>query len=532
MPGNLNAGKAALLITGAMWAWILTHTPTFDFDESLYRSVASAMKLSGNPWILEWDGKPLYHKPPVLYWLMVAVSRIIDGAGTLISVSAARLPSLLSSIGILWWLHRSGGMNAALAFLCGFFPVLTGLAVIFDPLQSLMLLPALILPARWFEEDRSPNWKEGLIVAVSMALGSATKGLNGLLIPTGALGLHLLFHTKRWGIRKGLDGGLKMLGRVILPGMALTALAYLFYDRMLGREFTREFLWVQHFDRSRNPMEAHGGSPVYHFAILFFGGGFLTPLLGYQWLRKKPDLLRLGYPLTFALTCVLLFTLSATKLPHYTWPAWAALALFTAKLVSLPENDSSRNLPDRRIGFLLSAPVFLIGTLALLLSIAPGLFLQSLPDSPQGRTWIGSVFPLDWPQRIALLITALSCFSFQTLRRTMTRSPGKTALAAILAYSGVAYALVPIADRLMVKPFYDVTQTIRSKNPPRDTCIQYSGPLSATLSLALAPEFAQNRCENRPARFRITPVWRETECVREGYRLIERNPTLLLCESP
>jgi hypothetical protein len=321
-----------------------------------------------------------------------------------------------------------------------------------------------------------------------------------------------------------------MLACAILPGLVLTAAIYLLFDQTLGRDFTREFIWVQHFDRSRNPMEAHGGSPVYHFAILFFGGGFLTPLLGYQWFRKKPDLLRGGFPLTFALTCALLFTLSATKLPHYTWPAWAALALFAAHLSRLPEPESARDLPERRIGFLLSAPVFVIGTLALLLAIAPGLFLQSLPDSPQGRSWIGSVFPLDWAPRVALLVTALSCFSFQTLRRTMTRSPGKTALAATLASAGVAYALVPLADRLMVKPFFDVATTIRNKTPSADSCIQYSGPLSATLSLALAPEFVQNRCENRVARFRITPVWRETECVREGYRLIERNATLLLCE--
>jgi 4-amino-4-deoxy-L-arabinose transferase-like glycosyltransferase len=531
MPGRLNAGQSALLLAGAIWAWVLTHAPTFDFDESLYRSVASAMKLSGNPWLLEWDGKPLFHKPPVLYWLMVAASHLIDGAGTLVSSTAARIPSLLSTVGILWWLHRQGGKHATFAFLCGFFPLLTGVAVIFDPLQSLALLPALFLPAEWFEQDRGPNWKEGLIVAGSMAIASATKGLNGLLIPTGALGLHLLFHIRRWGIRRVLTEGFKLFGLAILPGLALTALIYLIYDQRLGPEFTREFLWVQHFDRSRNPMEAHGGGPVYHFAVLFFGGGFLTPLLGYQWFRKKPDLLRWGYPLTFALTCALLFTLSATKLPHYTWPAWAALALFTAKLASQPEIESSKLIPERRVGFLLSAPVFLIGTLALLLAIAPGLFLQSLPDSPQGRSWIGSVFPLDWTTKIALLVTALSCFSFQTLRRTLTRSPGKTALAATFAYAGVATALVPLADRLMVKPFFDVASTIRSQAPPVDSCIQYSGPLSATLSLALAPEYAQNRCQDRPARFRITPVWRETECVREGYRLIERNPTLLLCES-
>jgi hypothetical protein len=527
---NLNAGNAALIVAGGLWAWILTHTPTFDFDESLYRSVASSMKLSGNPWLPEWDGRPLYHKPPVLYWLIVVASRIIDGAGPWVSALAARLPSLLSSLGILWYLHRASGRNAVLAFLCGFFPLLTGLAVIFDPLQSLALLPALLVPSRWFEEDRSLTWKEGMVVAASMALASAIKGLNGLLIPTGALGLHLLFHLKRWGFRRVVTEGLKMLACVILPGLALTAGIYLLFDRTLGRDFTREFLWVQHFDRSRNPMEAHGGSPVYHFAILFFGGGFLTPLLGYQWFRKKPDLLRVGFPLTFALTCALLFTFSATKLPHYTWPAWAALALFAAKLSRLPELESNRDLPERRIGFLLSAPVFVIGTLALLLAIAPGLFLQSLPDSPQGRTWIGSAFPLEWAPRIALLMTALFCFSFQTLRRTMTRSLGKTALAATLAYAGVAYALVPIADRLMVKPFLDIAATLRSKNPPADSCIQYSGPLSATLSLALAPEFVQNRCENRVASFRITPAWRETECVREGYRLIERNATLLLCE--
>jgi 4-amino-4-deoxy-L-arabinose transferase-like glycosyltransferase len=520
------ASWAGALVT-LIWAWMVLKAPTLDFDESLYRSVAASMKKAGDPWLLEWDGKPLFHKPPLFYWMIALASAGIDGARETISSAAARIPSLLCSAGILFGLFRYGGRHSALAFLCALFPVLTGTAVLFDPLQSLLLLPALLIPTQAFETERSVSAREWFIFGMSLAAASAVKGLNGFLIGGGALGLHLTLSLPRYGWRRNSKEGLRALLFGLLPGAVAIGGALKLYDLKMGSAFTEEFLWVQHFNRSQTPMEAHGGNPLYHFGVLFFGGGFLTPLLAATWFRKRPDLIRSGYPLTFALTCALLFSLSATKLPHYTWPAWAALALFTGRTLRLPDQEGKAEGPDRRISFLMASPVFLLGTLALLISIAPGLFLESLPPGPRARDWVAGTLPLPDASRMALLLTALACFSFQTLRRTITRNAGKTALWATVAYGGLSLALVPWADQLMVKPYLAVAQELKTRIRGQASCIHYSGPLSATLSLALAPELKQNGCDHPD--YRITPTWKEAECTQGGMKLLQTHPPLLLC---
>jgi hypothetical protein len=461
--------------------------------------------------------------------LIAFFSLVIDSTGSMVSSIASRLPSLLSSLGILLALLRFGGRNEALAFLCAGFPVLTGLAVIFDPLQSLLLLPALIIPLRLFEKSESPTASAWLLTGVSLTAASAVKGLNGLVIPSFAIGVHLLLQLKRFGMPRVLREGVRFLLFALVPALLLTAAIYFLYHLKIGQDFTEEFLWVQHFGRSRSAMEAHGGGPLYHFFWLVFGGIFLTPLLGLEILRKRPDYVKWGYPLTFALSFVLVFSLSATKLPHYTWPAWVGLAWFTGRLYGMSPPNGKTGEPDRRLSFLLSSPVFFLGTLALLLALAPGLLLESLPPSPEIRGMLAPELPLPLSERAALLLTALSCFVFQTFRSRVTRSAARTAAFALIAYLGLALSLTPLAARILVNPFQEIASELRARGTPASSCIRYSGPLSATLSIALAPGLRQNQCPDGVTNYRITPHWREAECSREGLKPLTRTGPLLLC---
>ena len=82
-------------------------------------------------------------------------------------------------------------------------------------------------------------------------------------------------------------------------------------------------------------METHGGSLLYHPTFVWIFGGFLSYFLIQQFAQRKWDYLKLGFPLTFSFSFILFFSLSATKLPHYTWPIWAALAIQGGLLESL-----------------------------------------------------------------------------------------------------------------------------------------------------------------------------------------------------
>ena len=176
-----------------LWAYSLFFVPTFDLDESLYRRVAQEIKMAHLWWTPTWDALPLYHKPPFFYWIIAGISQLVDGPTETVSIFASRLPSFLACVGILYALYReTRTLTASLLWCAALLPLITATAVIFDPIQTLLFLPALFIPTRLFIEERKPNLKEITMWVFSLFTATAWKGLNGILIPTFAYGLHLL----------------------------------------------------------------------------------------------------------------------------------------------------------------------------------------------------------------------------------------------------------------------------------------------------------------------------------------------------
>jgi hypothetical protein len=523
--------KAALVLAGLIWLCILTQAPTLDFDESLYRSVASAMKKAGDPWLLRWDGNPLYHKPPLFYWLLCASSALLDSGKEIISSFAARIPSLFASAGILLSLYFACKKRIApvLAFTCALFPMITAPGVIFDPLQTLALMPSLFIPTRAFDEEREPRILEYLFIALSLALASMVKGLNGLVIPAFAFGFHLLLHWRHWGIQTIFQIGLRFLALSILPAGLITAGFYMLLNHKIGPEFTQEFIWVQHFSRSNQAMEAHSGSLLYHPLVIFLGGGFLIPYLIHQGHRVRPHFLKQGFPLSFVFSFLLFFGFSATKLPHYTWPAWAALALFAGNLEHQDRDQIKPRILERRLSFLAGTPVFLLGVLMLLLALRPSALTESLPQSEMLQSFIAHYLPFTLFQKTCFYFSALCCFLFQTRRRTSAYDLKQTALFAGATYLTLILGVLPTVRASMITPFEEIAVSLKSKARSSD-CIRYNGPLSATLSLYLAPELIHNRCDPNQTRYLITPEWKTRECADRNLETRTHHGHLVLCE--
>jgi 4-amino-4-deoxy-L-arabinose transferase-like glycosyltransferase len=528
-------GILAIALLILLWIYMLASVPTLDFDESLYRSVSEAMKIKGDPWWLAWDSRPLHHKPPVLYWLIVAASSLIDAGRETVSSFAARLPGALSSLGILIFLYsgikhvlpgpvsRESGLAPVFAFLCAGFAVLTSAAVIFDPLQTLALMPALLIPTRIFLREEKPDAKTWLVFGASLALATMIKGLNGIVIPSFAFGLHLLLSSRRRGLAAAMRTGVEFLVLAFLPAAILSAAFYFLLDRKIGPEFTSEFFWVQHFGRSRAPMEAHSGSALYHPLVLFLGGGFLTPLVVSLWRNRRPDLIRYGFPLTFAFSFVFFFTLSATKLPHYTWPAWPALALFAGLMHNLPGKSSKTS------GLLFTLPVALMGGLLFSLGAAPEILIATLAKTPEVKSLVASMEPFGVGRKLVFLAGSLACFVFVARNRTLGLSPREAAFLSMTSLSSLLTGLAPSIDSILVRPFVQIADDLKATHPSPGDCIRYSGPQSATLSLALGPHLLHNRCEPSDARYLITPEWKAGECLQPGFTGISRHGHLILC---
>lgn len=509
---NLFSNLAVILILG-FWAYGFFQIPTFDLDESLYRRVAEEMKWNRDYWHAVWDGRPLHHKPPFFYWLMVIFSRLFDGAESGVSILAARFPNFLAVIGIVFSLSRvSNFRSSLLTWGTMLFPLATATAVLFDPIQTLLLMPSILIPHRAFSEGRWIRRKEYFWMALSLAGATLFKGLNGLIIPSVAIALHsLIFNWKNI-----IPAGLRYMGFTFLPAAALSALGFWWLDQKIGRAFTEEFFLVHHFGRGSQAMESHGGPWYYHLVTTLLGGGLLLPLLMHHWLRVRPDYRRWGYPLTFAAGTILFFSFSATKLPHYTWPIWPALAL---SCLAIGNQSSSRQ--ESRFSEtwkLLLIPHFVFGLAIFWLVLHPELLPQTEFE--------------DW-EVLFLSAGATFCVVVPFVFRKFLKTPAIISFFNVLITGLITVSAISVAERQLVTPFDEIALELKKHNAQPTDCIRYNGPMSASLSLSLVRtlghSFTHNRCEPALAKFVISSKAREKGCPENKMSVLHEGKTLILC---
>jgi 4-amino-4-deoxy-L-arabinose transferase-like glycosyltransferase len=545
---------SAIFCCFILWSFFLLKIPTLDFDEALYRRVADSMKAEHNPRYLNWDTRILFHKPPILYWLIWMFSNLIDGAKGAVSTFAARLPSFFSSVGIIAYLYLSGkrfetndllarkraggfsiGQTSALAFLCGLFPLLTATAVLFDPLQTLCLMPALVIPSVLFFQDGKLKHSDWVFWCLSLFAANATKGLNGMIVPTVAFGLHCLWAIRTYGFKRVMKLALQFLGFVFLPAVVLTFAYYAWLDHQIGPAFTHEFIWVQHFERGTQAMEQHTGTFFYHFLVIFFGGGILIPLLLERAFKVRAQFLKYGFPLTYALSFMVIFGLSATKLPHYSWPVWPALALYVGIISGLPRNlilaaeaAARKNRDPKKLIALI--PVILIGVLSLALTLIKNSGLTSLTHSPSFQAVLMHYQGLNPVEVFAFLACTFFCAVFIVFKDLFLARIEWCAMFSTVIALCFTFGIARTLDDLMVKPFYEIAERIKQDGAVVTDCIRYSGTLSPTFSLALSPELIHNRCEPGNMKYLVAPEWKTKECKDLNFKMIDQKSYLVICK--
>lgn len=526
---NRNFFIFILFMTALLWGYSLFFIPTFDLDESLYRRVAEEMKRSGEWWKPTWDHWALYHKPPMFYWLIAMISMVVDGIQAPVSIFAARLPSLLASVGIAFSLFRfTHNFIAPSLFFAALFPVLTATSVIFDPIQTLFLLPTLIFPTGAFLSKRDLTGEEYLYIGLGLFSAAAFKGLNGLILPTLAYGLHWLLFLRKDNFKEWIKPILRYAAFAFLPATAMTILFYWVLDSNMGRAFTQEFFLVHHLGRSKDAMESHGGSFFYHPLVLLFGGGFLSTFLLYQWMRVRPAFAQYCFPITYALTFVVAFSFSATKLPHYTWPVWPAMALMGAILFQLSDRNTEKPV-HKMAGFVASLPVFAIAWVVIAIVFGSSFAVAQLELTPQFKVLMTELANLSIFSRLSLVGCAIVCIAFQAKRSFVVRHPMFTAAFGVTASTLLAFGLAPSISHIMVDPFYEIAKSLKERGAKPYDCIRYGGPHSPTLSIALGHELQHNRCEPEAAVYLIVPQWKVRECEDKKMKILDEKSYLVLC---
>lgn len=353
--------RIAALAVGFLFFGILgmANTALFDVDEGAFSEATREMLASGDFGFTFLNGKPRFDKPILVYWLQ-ALSISILGQTEL----GARMVSLLAGITSAWIAARfafrwskqaeSALMVFALYGSC-LGPLVMRHAATADALLYLWLTASsccLIESIRLRESGEETP--EGLAKArqylrlawMSSAFALLTKGLIGLLVPAFiVLGFCMVrrnFKALGWSFSDAT---------ACLAWLAIGLPWYAYAYWRFSDDFIQGLFGKHHVGRSMQAMEGHTGSWFYTLImVLLLSLPFTPVLISSLWQQWRKHALRasddqkgpgssaahegisaasLGL-LSHGLGMLAVFSVVATKLPHYAMYALLPMLLLAA----------------------------------------------------------------------------------------------------------------------------------------------------------------------------------------------------------
>lgn len=361
-----------MLVAAAMFYPQLGASGLWDEDEPR-NAAASADMLARGDWVVPYfNGKLRTQKPVLLYWLQICSYKVFG-----VNEFAARFPSATLTIftaALVWWLGRmlfsnAVGMLAGLMFATSL--MLTVAARAATPDGSLIFCVVLTMtlyvrgcstrePGSFGQLGWIPPraWRMALVYA-AMGLGMLAKGPVAMLLPSAIIGTFILLVStvpstqaltkpsryERWTQRLSRMAGLLPVAtwrlRPWLGALVILAVAgpwyYLVHVETNG-EWTSTFFGYENLTRFKEAQEGHRGPIVYYIPAMMIGFFPWSAFLPFTIYRSSKSVLHAepASPATRLLLCWLaiwvgVFSLAATKLPSYVLPAYAVLALLTAR---------------------------------------------------------------------------------------------------------------------------------------------------------------------------------------------------------
>ncbi len=306
-----------------------------DPDEPYYAVPALEM-LRGGTWLVTTlRDQPWFDKPILFYWVVLLAYRLIG-----VSETAARLGSACAALAGLFAVRAVGrriGLDAKASFAAALI-LATSLeyaflarAAVTDMTLTLTVTLAMLAAAAYLA---SGSRGSAFLFGAALGLAALTKGPVGLILPAVALGGYALLARRSEVLRpRGWVAG--------IAGVVLTAgpwYAYMAIEH--GDLLIRTFIGEGNVGRFVNP--EHPSSPFYYLVVLAAGllpwsGALPVALAGparpSSWRAETGPGRPIGslYALCWFAAPILVFSLSASKLPTYILPAFPAAALLLAR---------------------------------------------------------------------------------------------------------------------------------------------------------------------------------------------------------
>jgi hypothetical protein len=319
-----------LALAGGLLLLMRLSCPLLEPEEARYAEIPRQMLAQGSFIEPVWHGQPYYHKPPLLYWLVMLSYSLLgvhDWAARLVPALAS-----LATVFVTWtWGTRAlgarAGFLAALVLCLSARFVYLGRMLTIDPLLCLWVTAALAA-AHLAMREAPLRWHWWLTSAVLTGLGLLTKGPVALVLTLAPV---LAF---QWLDRRTARPSFPRVAAYVALAIGITCPWYLAMC-VTNPAAAVDFLWLHNIQRYLDPLDHH--EPFWFFLPGLLLGTLpwsllLWPLgrwlLGYSRGTGAPPP-ALGFCLLALLWCVGFFSLSGCKRAVYILPAlpWLALCL-------------------------------------------------------------------------------------------------------------------------------------------------------------------------------------------------------------
>lgn len=297
-----------------------------ELDEAIYGEVARNMLESGQWLRPEWNGQIYPDKPLFFYWLlaalywlfglMPAVGRVVSAAATVAGVAFLARRTARS---------HGGAAAETAVWVAGasLLPFFLGRLGMVDALLTASLTVALL--SFWAGIGAANSKRDGRLLLLGYAatgVAMAAKGPGFPVLVAAVLLVDALWRRDVTGTlrRSGLSWGLPVVLILGLPANLPLFIAE-----------GGEFLLKHNIQRALTPMHGHSGPVWYYLPILLFGllpfTAHLPRALGMAGGEATSTRRLARFCLAWVVVVVGVFSLAATKLPHYIAAVWPPVAI-------------------------------------------------------------------------------------------------------------------------------------------------------------------------------------------------------------
>lgn len=325
---------ALLMLFGSLLLFLpfLGSVHLFDWDEINFAEAAREMVYTGNYQLVQVDFQPFWEKPPLFIWLQASAMQVFG-----VNEWAARFPNVLAAIASFLLLYRIGTRHIApmagwimvLLYAGSLTPHLYFRSGIIDPVFNLFMMLAIYqLYLSSIEANTSNNRHiHFLLAGLFTGLSVLTKGPVGLLIVgTSALVYYIIERFR------GFPGFGELFSALLAFSLVVSVWFVPEWMRH-GNWFMQKFIAYQ-LDLFKGNMEAHAQPFWYHVPVLLIGcfPASILALANFKIDNSRNRETNLMHRWMQALFWVVLiiFSLSKTKIVHYSSMCWFPLGFFAA----------------------------------------------------------------------------------------------------------------------------------------------------------------------------------------------------------